>query len=42
MIETTPVISEPNEHVANAVQNTKKHLAAQMQNMQTMMQSVQL
>ena len=40
--ETAPVISEPNYHVANAVQNTQQQLAAQLQHIYTMIQDMQL
>ena len=39
---TLPVISEPNEHIHNAVQNTQHQLAAQLHQMQTMVQDMQL
>ena len=40
--KTPGTISEPNEHVENAVKITQHQVAAQLQNMQKMMQDIQL
>ena len=42
LTKNPPVISEPNEHVANAVQNTNQKLVTQLQQMQTIMQAMHL
>ena len=41
-IKTPETISEPNEHLENAVQSTQQKLAAQLQQIQIMMQAMQL
>ena len=42
LIKTPVTVLEPQEHVANAVHDTQHHLAAQLQQMHTMIQAVQL
>ena len=41
-IKTPVTVQEPQEHVANALQDTQNKIADQLQQMQTMIQALQL